>query len=171
MKGKSDVKRIKFLKLATCYLLLVTFIGCEAFVRKFTRKPKQENEPQDEMVVAPEEYKVLVVSKEEQYRQYFLFWKSWHDELIQSFFSTTNRKKYISCADEAIENLSQIHPLLKPEKQTRLDAYLLRLKQLRDAIINDVYGQNSNAHRDEAETIKRGILRYFSYSQVKDYLE
>jgi len=162
---------MKGLKLITCYLLLLTFIGCEAFVRKFTRKPKQENEPQNEMVVAPEEYKVLAVSKEEQYRQYFLFWESWQDELIQSFFSTTNQKKYISCADEAIENLTQMRSLLKPEKQTQLDTYLLRLKQLREAIINDVYGQNSNPHRYEAETIKRGILRYFSYSHVKDYLE
>jgi len=172
MRHKSDVKKIKFfLKLVTCYLSLVILIGCEALVRKFTRKPKQESAPQDEMVVAPEEYKVLVVSKKEQYRQYFLFWESWHDELIQSFLSTTNQKKYVSCADEAIENLTQMRLLLKPEKQTRLDTYLLRLKQLRGAIINDVYGQNSNAHRYEAETIKRDILRYFSYSQAKDYLE
>ena len=32
-------------------------VGCEAFVRKFTRKPKKEDLPRTEMVLTPEEYK------------------------------------------------------------------------------------------------------------------
>ena len=36
---------------------LFTLIGCAAFVRKFTRKRKKEDLPQEEMVLAPEEWK------------------------------------------------------------------------------------------------------------------
>jgi hypothetical protein len=43
------------LRTAVILFLVFTLTGCEAFVRKFTRKPKQEyTEPP---VLAPEEYK------------------------------------------------------------------------------------------------------------------
>ncbi|MFA5150687.1 MAG: hypothetical protein WC433_07270, partial [Candidatus Omnitrophota bacterium] len=73
-------KRRWFL-LFTFYFLLFTLCGCEAFVRKFTRKSKKDKVPV-EMVLAPEEWKGPQMTKEEQYRQYFVFWQSWQDELI-----------------------------------------------------------------------------------------
>jgi len=63
-----------------CCILLSVLSGCETMARKFTRKSKKPGQPV-QMVLAPEEYKGPDMSKEELYRQYFLFWKSWHDEL------------------------------------------------------------------------------------------
>jgi hypothetical protein len=160
----------KIILLVTSYSLLVTLVGCEAFVRKFTRKPKKENMPQEEMVIAPEEYKAPVMTKEEQYREHFLYWKSWQDELIESLSSNTNSKKQLSCVNEAIKNLEQIRILLKAEKQKKLDIWINQLKNLRDALSSNIYGTSIDRNRLSAERIRRNIMQDFSYPKVKDYL-
>lgn len=50
--------------------LMVSLTGCEAFVRKFTRKPKDKMKT-EELVLIPEEYKPPQLSKEEKYRDTF----------------------------------------------------------------------------------------------------
>ncbi len=145
-------------------------IGCDAFVRKFTRKSKKENLPQEELVLAPEEYKGPKMDREDLYRQYFLFWNSWHDEFVASLSSDSNRKKQIECAEEAIKNLINLKPLLNEEKQKELDVYINRIKTLRDRISKDLYGGSVTANVQSAERIKRDILRDFSYRKIKDYL-
>jgi len=145
---------------------LVSLIGCEAFVRKFTRKPKKENLPKEEMVFAPEEYKGPQMAKEELYRQYFLFWKSWHDELMNSLSGGANHKKQISCATEAIKNLVNLKTLLNEEKQKKLDIYISQLNDLKELVTKDVYGKNIAGNRQNAERIKSNIIREFSYKKI-----
>lgn len=167
-KIKSRLPRI--ILLVTIYSLLVTLIGCDAFVRKFTRKPKKEDLPREEMVLEPMEYKGPEMSKAELYRQYFLYWRSWQDELIQSLSQNTSHKKQIECVNEAIKNIKQIKTLLSAEKQKQLDIYINQLNELRDLVTKDIYGNNIMGNRTIAERIKRNILRNFSYAAVKDYL-
>lgn len=157
-----------FIFICGLWFLVFNLIGCEAFVRKFTRKPKEK--PKEEMVIAPEEYKGPKMTKEQLYRQYFLFWKSWQDELINALDSSKNHKKRIDCAAEAIENLELLKALLKADKQKVLDAYLNQLRHLKDLISKDLYGYNVSMHRLIAERIKRNILRDFSYPKIKDFL-
>lgn len=145
---------------------LVTILGCDAFVRKFTRKPKKEALLVEEMVLVPEEYKGPQMTKEELYRQYFLFWKSWQDELITSLLEKRSQRKHIDCAEEAIKNLVNLKTLLNEEKQKKLDIYIKRLKDLRDLISQDLYGSNIVTHLQEAEQIRRNILRDFSYYKI-----
>ncbi len=152
------------------FWLILALVGCEAFVRKFTRKSKKDNMPQDEMVVAPEEYKPPVMTKEERYREYFLYWKSWHDELIESLASSTNSKKQLSCAEESLKNLEQMRTLLDAEKQKKLDGWINKLKDLRDEIKSDIYNTNTGRNRLSAERIRRNIMQDFSYPKIKDYL-
>ncbi len=159
-----------FLKLFTFYFLVFTFLGCDAFVRKFTRKSKRENLPQDEMVLAPEEYKGPQMSKEELYRQYLLFWKSWHDELIESLLQHKSQKKQIDCAEETIKNLINLRALLNIDLQKKLDIYILKLKELQSQINKDLYGTNAITNAQRAERIKRDILRDFSCNKIKIYL-
>ncbi|MCX5714110.1 MAG: hypothetical protein NT033_04745 [Candidatus Omnitrophica bacterium] len=163
----------KFQDLVFCCGLLVmicALIGCDAFVRKFTRKQNKANITPEEMVIAPEEYKPPVISKEEAYRQYFLYWKSWHDELIDSLGRSINQKKQLSCVDEEIKNLQDIRKLLKEPKQKKLDAYLDKINTLRGQIKEDIYGINLAKYRYGAENLRRGIMRDFSYQKVKDDL-
>lgn len=164
MRGK------KIIHLFIVYFLVFNLLGCEAFVRKFTRKPKKGNLPKEELVLAPEEYKGPQMSKEELYRQYFLFWKSWHDELIGSLSEGANRKKQKDCLNETVKNLEQLRALLNDEKKAKLDIYINQIKNLDEIIAQDLYGNNITLNRLTAEQIKRNILRDFSYNKIKDYL-
>ena len=149
-------------------VLLINVLGCEAFVRKFTRKSKKDQEVV-RMVVTPEEYPAPVVTKEEAYRQNFLYWQSWHDELITAL-SAGNQKKQVACADEAIKNLVELKKVLKSEQQAALDRYIVRLQQLRGAIALDYAFTNINRNRQDAERIKRDIMQHFSIKHMKDFL-
>jgi hypothetical protein len=153
-----------------CCFLISNLIGCEAFVRKFTRKPKKDNLQREEMVLVPQEYKKPQLTKEEEYRQYLLYWKSWQDELIESLSGSTNHKKQVGCVNEALSNLAQLRSLLNAEKQKKLDVYMTKLKELQDSIVKDIYCKSSSRHHYSAERIKMNILRQFSYPQIKDSL-
>lgn len=155
--------------LATCYWLLATLAGCDAFVRKFTRKPKRAP-VKEELLLAPEEYKARSLPSKDSYQQYFLFWKSWHNELIDSLTSDASHKKRVYCISEAIKNLEDMKPLLKEGKQGELEIYISELKVLKSKLQEDLYGSNISSNRLSAERIKRGILREFSFSKIKDYL-
>ena len=159
----------KIILLLSVMILALNLTGCEAFTRKFTRKSKKDK-AQEVMVLVPEEYKGPNMSREELYRQYFLFWKSWHDELIQSLTDGANRKKPLDCVDEALKNLYQLKSMLNPERQSRLDDYIRQTQELKDAVIRDIYGNASAANRQRAERIRRNILRDFSYPKIKDCL-
>jgi hypothetical protein len=170
MKIKTQDFKVRLVLLLTGYSLLVTTLGCDAFVRKFTRKSKKENLPQEELVLAPEEYKPPQMTKEEVYRQYFLYWKNWHDELINSLSGGISQKKQIYCANEATKNLEQLRQTLQESQQKKLVVYINQLGELSREIAADLYGSSISANRLTAERIRRGILRDFSYNKIKDYL-
>lgn len=158
------MKKILNFRLSFCILIFAFCIllsGCDAFVRKFTRKPKKENLPKEEMVLAPQEYKGPQMSKENLYRQYFLFWRAWHDELVNGLTQKVSQKRQIYCAQEVIENLINLKPLLNEEKQKKMDIYISQLKELKELITQDIYSSNATRLAQSAERIKRGILRDF----------
>jgi len=169
MKFKVQSFKFKVLLLVTTYSLLVTTLGCDAFVRKFTRKSKR-TAPKEEMVLAPQEYKPPQRTKEEVYRQYFLFWKSWQDELINAFIRGASQKKQLDCINEALKNLDKLRTTLAEDRQKELDRYISQLKDLQGLIAADTYGNDVQKNRLSAERIKRSILRDFSYSKVKNSL-
>ncbi len=150
-------------------VLVFGLLGCDAFIRKFTRKPKKDRESRVRPVLVPKEY-ASTMTPEELYQQYFLFWKAWQDELIQSLLATTNYKKQNNCVEQATSNLLRIRAMLVPEKQQELDKYIGQLDDLGDQLGDDPYGTNSASNRLAAERIKMEVLRDFSYSKVKDYL-
>lgn len=152
-----------------CFLFVVS-TGCDAFVRKFTRKPKKENLPQEEMVITPEEYKGPGLSKGELYRQYFLFWKSWHDELIESLLQKRSQKKQLDCAQEAIKNLENLRVLLDEARQNNLSVYINQLKDLKSSMGQDLYNSNAFNNTHTAERIRIDIMHKFSYDKIKNNL-
>ncbi len=155
--------------LVTLYSLLATLLGCEAFVRKFTRKPKKK-EAKEEIVLVPQDYSPSDISVEDRYRQYFLFWKSWQEELITALSSSASQKKKISCLEEAVKNLESLRPLLYEEKQRDLDSFLSQLRRLGEQIRQNIYGTQSSRLKKKAESLKRAILRDLSYPKVKGHL-
>jgi len=152
------------------FLLIFSLVGCEAFTRKFTRKPKKQDYLIGEVVLEPEEYTEFNMTKEELYRRYFGFWKSWQAELTASLEEGRSKAKKMDCAGEAIKNLVNLRALLDQEKKIQLDGYIDQIKKLNDKISQDPYGADNAANAKVSERIKRDILRDFSYSKIKDNL-
>lgn len=151
-------------------VLLVNSVGCEAFVRKFTRKSKKEKAP-EEMVLAPEEWKGPKMTKEQMYRQYYLFWQSWQDELISVLSQNAPLKKKNDCVEQAIKNLLGMRAMLNETEQKQLDVYLRQTSDLKSAIKSDIYGASNNSNRQDAERIRRNISQRYSYSDIKGSLK
>jgi len=164
------MKARKIFRSLVISFLIVNLLGCEAFVRKFTRKTKKENNLKEEMVLAPEEWSGPQMTSEQIYRQYFMFWKSWQDELIEALLQKKSQKKKIDCSLEAIKNLLGLRTLLNAQAQKKLDNYINQNKDLRDSISRDSYGSSSSSYANSAERIKRNILRDFSYNKIKNSL-
>jgi len=150
-------------------ILLVNLVGCEAFVRKFTRKSKKAESP-EEMVLAPQEWKGPQMTKEEQYRQYFVFWKSWHEELINALLQDASQKKKIDCGQQAMKNLLGLRSLLNESKQKQLDVYLRQLADLLSGIKSDIYGTSGNSYRQASERLMMNIQQRFAYNDIKNDL-
>jgi hypothetical protein len=148
---------------------VVLLTGCDAFVRKFTRKPK-DNPVQEEMVLVPQEYALTQAPAEELYKQYFLFWRSWQDELIEALTQKRSQKKRIDCLNEALKNLEGLKALLDQKMREGLDAHILKLQELKESIVKDPYSDKAFNYAQDAERIKRAIMRDFSYRKIKDYL-
>jgi len=151
-----------------CGLLTMVcgLIGCDAFVRKFTRKPTKDAQA-PEMILQPEEFKGPQMTKEELYRQYYLFWSSWQEELINALIYKLSQKKQLDCAAEALKNLEQMKLMLKPEKQKIMLAYIEQLKSLISNINSDIYGNDNYNQRVIAQRLKTDIHRDFVYSNVE----
>jgi len=163
--------KAKSIKIFILYFLIFTSLaGCDAFVRKFTRKPKRDKLPQHELVLAPEEYKGPQMTKEEIYRQSFLYWRVWHDELLNALSVNASHKKQVDCSEEALKSLMDLRKSLKEPVQKKLDAYINQLSGLNDSIVRDLYNNNAVIHYQSAERIRRNIMRDFSYAKIKDNL-
>ena len=148
-------------------IFLINLVGCEAFARKFTRKSKKDND-RVEMVLAPEEWKGPKATKEERYRQYFIYWKAWQDELISAFLTNASQKKKIDCAQQAMKNLVNMRFLLNESKQKQMDVYIRQIEELKNDIKSDIYGSSNNYFRQTSEQFKSNIELNFSYNHVKN---
>lgn len=165
------MKSKTFIFLCVLWVVVCVLVGCEGFARKFVRKRKPEEKKEEEIVLVPQEYKAQELNREELYCEYFLYWKSWQDELIDSLsYRGLNHKKQIDCLREAVKNLVSMKDLLKADKQVLLDNYINEMNSLREDITKDVYDNFIDNNLMKAQHIKRKIQRDFSFSKIKDYL-
>jgi hypothetical protein len=169
---KTEVRRIKlFVKNIFCLLsvfcLLISLIGCEAFTRKFTRKSKKDK-GSVEMVLAPEEWKGPKMTKEERYRQYLLFWKSWHEELYNALQQNSAMKKKVDCYEQAIKNMNGMRSLLNESKQKQLDIYISQMVELASEIKSDIYNASANSYCLRLDKLRMHMQESFSYDDIKN---
>ena len=160
---------LRKLILSVCALVLVfELAGCESLGRKFARKPKAEDKKTEEVVFAPQEYKGEGVTNADLYKQYFLFWRTWQEELIDSLEPNGNRKRQIDSINEGLKNLESIKLLIKPEAAARLEEHIKTLQVLRQAVGKDSYFSNVANNRRRAEILRRDIIKDFSFVKIKD---
>lgn len=152
-----------------CFLSL-DLLGCEAFTRKFTRKSKK-SAATVEMVLVPQEYKGPEMTKEEIYRQYYLYWGSWQGELINALTQKASLKKKVDCAQEALKNLANMKMMLVADAQKNFDLVIARLNDLLAYIKSDVYGFSDSRNLRVAERIQSDIHKNFVYPKIRNYLK
>jgi hypothetical protein len=150
--------------------MLLELLGCEAFTRKFTRKPKKQDAAV-EMVLVPEVYKGPNMTKEEIYRQYYTYWSSWQDELINVLTGQSTWKKKVDCAQEALKNLLKMKMLVVDPAQKNFEPAVAGLNDLLVYIKSDIYGQMNDRNRRIAEKIRTEIHDNLNYPQIKNYLK
>ena len=153
--------------LVVCCLLLVTLTGCEAFVRKFTRKPK--GEPRKETpVIQPEVYPDVASSRGQLYKDYFLFWETWVEELLSNLSEKANLKKQKECANEALDNLTKMRSLLNDEKAKTLEPFIAEFTALKNTISAERLNSADFYYlRNKLERIKSKVHRNFIFSKIE----
>lgn len=164
------MKLKKMLSVLLFSFLLLDIVGCEAFTRKFTRKSKK-SDAAVELVLVPEEYKGPNMTKEELYRQHYLYWNSWQDELINALTQGTSLKKKVDCAQEALKSLMNMKMMLVEDAQKNFEPVIADLKDLLAGIKSDVYGANNHNNLRVAEHMKSNIHRDFIYPKIRNYLK
>ncbi|MCX7927993.1 MAG: hypothetical protein N2606_07710 [Candidatus Omnitrophica bacterium] len=161
---------LRYFFIFTLISYLWTFCGCQSVAKKFVRKPKVEKKPET-IIIAPEEYPLPQLDNHTLYQQYFVLWRSWHDELIDSLEKNGNRKRQQEAAKQAILNLENMLSLLKDDQLcSQLEQLISEFKSLQEKIIADKYLENISQHRNHTEKLRRKISHYFSYNKVKKFI-
>ena len=153
--------------LVVCCLLLVTLTGCEAFVRKFTRKPK--GEPRKETpVIQPEVYPDVASSRGQLYKDYFLFWETWVEELLSNLSEKANFKKQKECANAALDNLLKMRSLLNDEKAGILEPFIAEFTAVKNIIfVGHLNSGDFYYLRNKLERMKSKVHRNFIFSKIE----
>ena len=164
------MKNVFFLFFVFCFLF--SAIGCDAFRKKFVRKPKKDTG--EEIIYAPDEYPKYTVSPDETYQMHFMIWEHWHNELLARFEPGGNQKKWLECIDEEIKNLGFMKDTIaSAEKQLLIEDSIQELYNLREDLDIRKSVMTSDIYRlkIDMEGLGRKIRRELSYSEVKDCLE
>lgn len=157
--------------LFTLHLLLITCVGCEAFVRKFRRKPQGE-ERKELPIFEPQIYDEAAVAKDELYRDYFVFWESWADELISYLKENANAKKQKECVSQGLDNLLKMQSLLNEEKAKAMEPSIVEFKAVRNKIFASYLKTiELSSLKNKIERIKTKVHRDFAFSKVKNDLK
>ena len=160
---------LSFILIFSCILVLT---GCETLRKKFTRK-KKRRETEEVMVITPRDYSAHPFPNDVLYKQYFVYWKSWNQELVASLNDRDSDKKILDCVEQAIINLKKMATYLKEEKAKELDVYIKKTEDLKNEIIEakGMPPSRLNLLRYKAERILSSVNRQFDSSKMKGFLK
>ena len=163
--GRQNSK-LKITALAMGFLMIISLTGCEAFVKKFRRRPKEEK--REEPIIQPQSYPDVALNKDELYRDYFLFWESWADELVSFLKDNANTKKQKECIQQAMDNLVKMQSLLNEEKAGFLDKFVIELTTVKNVLFQSYLNSADFSYlKNKIERIKAKVHRDFVFSKIK----
>lgn len=166
---KLQITQIIVLFSVLCSLFFLS--GCQTLARKFTRKPKGEPK-QEEPVIQPEVYPDVTSASDELYKDYFTFWESWADELIEFLNEKANFKKQRECAALALDNLIKMRELLKEEKAKSLEPKVIEFAAVKAIVFaGRLISSDYYYLKNKVERIKSMVHRNFTYSKIKKDLK
>ncbi|NQT07037.1 MAG: hypothetical protein HQ575_05805 [Candidatus Omnitrophica bacterium] len=155
----------KFFSVIILIFFLSQLVGCEAVMRKFTRKRKKKT-------IRPTFYQEGMAETRphvELYMLHYTYWKTWHEELAAGAGKNAKRDR-LACS-EMMGNLSDMKKHLVEEKAKELDQYI----KVIDGITKELQKGNSTSIRlgflrQKLDKIKGRIMRKFYYKKVRDYI-
>jgi len=166
---KTQITQILIIFTFFCVIFTV-LTGCEAMRKKFTREKK--NVALEQPIYVPVEYNRETMPKETTYRNYFLYWQSWHDELINHLNIDANHKKQIECIEQVILNLEKMKAMLPEDKQKIVDGFIQQSKDIQQKILAANLNEFTlNQLRGTLTQQKMQIMKELSYPKVKDSLK
>ena len=164
-----EITQIIFI--CSIFFFLFYLSGCQTLARKFTRKPKGEPK-KEEPVIQPEVYPDVAQGKDELYKDYFTFWESWADELIEFLNEKANSKKQKECAALALDNLIKMRELLKEEKAKSLEPKVIEFAAVKAIVFaGRLISSDYYYLKNKVERIKSMVHRNFAYSRIKQDLK
>lgn len=146
--------------------------GCESLRRKFTRQ-KKGPEHEEVMIITPRNYSEHPFPNDVLYKQYFIYWKSWNQELVSSLNDMSSYKKIVDCAEQAVINLKKMASYLNEEKAKELGVYIQKTQDLEAKIIEtqSMPPSRLNLLRYDAERILNTVNRKYDLTRMKAFLK
>lgn len=159
--------RYRIFKAVLLLIFIFGICGCDAFARKFTRKKKYQEviDP----VLIPEEEAGLFYDNDTKYRNYFAYWRGWHDELIEAI-PGSGRKRKGYAINQAIANLELMAGLLIEDGEKEIRSYIEKMEKIRlELQANKILGQRNITR--QLSNIRLRVNKNLHYSKVKDWIK
>jgi C-terminal processing protease CtpA/Prc len=157
-------------RLLVFFLLTVFFItsmGCTTLQKKFTRNKKRP--PIKPQVFTQKDYK-RAYSNKYYYTSHFVYWSSWHDELMTYLGNEKNRKRQKRAFDEILGHLDEMRRYLKEEKAAELQTSIDDIKLAQERYASSTNPKADTAIRLGLERAGRRIAGRFPYDKIKDHI-
>lgn len=146
-------------------IAIMGFTGCASLQQKFKRKkqpikgaPKFYNE---------QEYRVT--PNMELYQKHYIFWKSWHNEIMRELGD--NSKKDMRCVEEIIGNLEDMWTMLDDAKGDQLDKCINQMKKIQNELAKKNLTQATKTRTARILQKEFNIIKVnFSYRKIGPYL-
>jgi hypothetical protein len=152
-----------------CVFLLT---GCESLRKKFTRKRKNV-ETEEPMVIAPRDYSAHPFPSDVLYKQYFVYWKSWNQELVVSLNDLASYKKIVDCVEQSLVNLKKMQSYLNEAKAVEIEVYIKKTEDLKATIerVKNLPPVRMTSLRYDADRILSSVNRLFDLKKMRDHLK
>ena len=111
------------------------------------------------------------MSNEDMYRNYYTFWRGWHQELVEVLSEGQNHKKQVECVTEIVNNLNKMKALLVPAAQEGLQGQIQKLVPIKDEIIaGRSNATNFYTMKMQLESIQTKVTKDYAAKKVKNYI-
>ncbi len=146
--------------------------GCETLRKKFTRKRKGKVQAET-VVIVPRNYNEHPFPNDVLYKRYFVYWKSWNQELVESLANVENYKKIHECVLQSLSNLKKMQTYLKDEKAKELGEFISQTENLKNNVesAKNMPPARMNSLRYSADRILNRVNRQFDSKKMKDYIK
>lgn len=144
--------------------------GCETLEKKFTRKRKPKGNTED-VVLAPRDYSAHPFSSDILYKQYFVYWKSWNQELVRALGERASQKKVVDCLEQSLVNIKKMKSYLVADKKTALLTYEQKLESMKNFVTQKVslLPSQLDSLRYDAERILSSVNRIYDPRKMKEF--